>query len=277
LSQDKFEIQSEMTAFEGTMGRVDAYLAKPRSSDKLPALVVIHEIYGLSDHIKHVTDRFASQGYVSLAPNLFSRKDLRSVLTPENVGAALGFMRTLPTNKMRDRDYVQGELAKMQDESRRNTIGQTMGLLFGGLPKSSLVDDLVHAVDFLDQQDYVKSGKIGSVGFCFGGGMSAALACRGKTAACVIFYGENPDPIEQVKNIAGPVLGLYGGEDERIDSNLDHLVKAMVTHKKDFGMRIFPGAPHAFFNDTSKQTYRPDAARDAWEMVLRFYARTLSD
>jgi carboxymethylenebutenolidase len=278
LSQ-AFDVQSEMASFDGATGKVDAYLSKPKDSGKKkPALIVIHEIFGLDEHIKDVTNRFASQGYVSFAPHLFSRAGLKEILTVDNIRASIGFMRSLPPEKIRDRSLAEEELAKIPDENKRNNIGRTFGILFGGgLPRESLVEDLVHSVDFLNQKDYVKEGKIGSVGFCFGGTMSGALACKGKTAACVVFYGENPNPIEQVENIAGPFLGLYGGDDQRINSNLDKLVKAMVTYKKDFGMRIFPGAPHAFFNDTSLQTYRPQAAREAWEMVLRFFSRTISD
>jgi carboxymethylenebutenolidase len=62
-----------------------------------------------------------------------------------------------------------------------------------------------------------------------------------------------------------------------INARLDELVKAMVTYKKDFEMRIYPGAGHAFFNNTRATVYRKDAARDAWDRVLRFYARTLAD
>jgi carboxymethylenebutenolidase len=265
-----------MVTFEGSAGQVDAYIARPKDSLRHPAIIVIHEIFGLDDHIKDVSNRFASKGYVALAPHLFSRPGLKEVLTEENVRTAMGFTRALPTSKMRDPVFVQEELAKnISDDMKREAVGRTMALLFGGLPKESLVDDLLCGVDFLNHQGYVKEGRIGSVGFCFGGTMSGALACRGKTASCVIFYGENPDPIEKVQNIAGPVLGLYGGDDERINSNLDKLVKAMVTYKKDFGMRIYPGAPHAFFNDTNGRTYRPEAAHDAWELVLRFFSRTL--
>ena len=90
----------------------------------------------------------------------------------------------------------------------------------------------------------------------------------------MIFYGENPHPIELVEHIACPVLGLYGAEDMRINKHLDELVKAMVTYKKDFEMRIYPNAAHAFFNNTAPM-YQEAAARDAWERVLRFYKRTL--
>jgi carboxymethylenebutenolidase len=270
-------LQSETTTFEGSTGKVEAYVSRPKGlSSKLPGVVVIHEIFGLNDHFRDVANRFAAQGYVAIAPNLFSRQDLKSVLTEENIGGAMAFMKTIPTGKMRDRAVVQEGLGKIPDESRRNNIGRTMGLLFGGLPRESLVEDLSRAVDYLNEQDYVSRGKIGCVGFCFGGTMSFALGCKGKTAGTVIFYGENPEPIEQVQNIASPILGIYGGDDERINMNLDKLVKAMTTYKKDFEMRIYPGAPHAFFNDTSPQTYRPDSAREAWDRVLRFYRRTLS-
>ncbi len=127
----------------------------------------------------------------------------------------------------------------------------------------------------LRDQRFVVPDRIGSVGFCFGGGMSARVACEGGIRGCVIFYGENPTPIDRVRGIDGAVLGLYGGDDVKINEHLDELVRAMVRFKKDFEMRIYPGAAHAFFNDTRGTTYREAAAKDAWERVVRFYRRTL--
>ncbi len=270
-------MKSEMIQYDGVTGRLDAYLSKPDTSEPRPAVIVIHEIFGLVDHTKDVADRFASQGYFALAPHLFSGDEkLRSILTPHNIRMAMQFMYSLPTNKMRDPTFVQEEIAK-QDEERKKILQETAALLFfGGLPKDKLVQDLVRAVDYLNSQNFVKNGKIGSIGFCFGGGMSINLACRAEIAACVIFYGENPSPIDLVNNIKGPVLGIYGGDDTRINSNLDQLVRAMAQYKKDFEMRIYPGAPHAFFNDTNKATYREQSAKEAWDRVLRFYLRALN-
>ena len=268
-------VESEIISYAGETGNIEAYLAKPLSDTPRPAIIVIHEIFGLVDHTKDVANRFAAQGYVALAPNLYSGSEtLRSVLTKNNVATLMQFMQTIPPGKMRDPTIMQQELTKQPQEIRAS-LQKVMGVLFGGLPKDQLTQDLVKAVNYLNSQAYIKKAAVGSVGFCFGGGMSINLACHAETAACVIFYGENPSPIDLVKNISGPVLGIYGGDDARINSNLDQLVKAMVEYKKDFEMRIYPAAPHAFFNDTSKATYRPDAAKDAWDRVLRFFARTL--
>ena len=262
-----------MMTFEGEVGPVSAYVARPDVEGTRPAVIVIHEIVGLTDHIKSVADRFAEEGYVAFAPNLFSRPGLAEVLTPANVGMAMQFTSSVGWTRMSDPAAVQQAMAQLPEE-KRETLQRVRSVMFGGLPKDSLTQDLVRAVAYLNEQHFVQAGKVASVGFCFGGGMSINLACHAQLAGSVIFYGENPSPIELVENITGPVLGNYGAEDMRINPHLDELVKAMVTYKKDFEMRIYPNAGHAFFNDTFPM-YNEAAAKDAWERVLRFYKRAL--
>ena len=269
------DASSGMMTYDGEAGPVQTYLARPGVEGPRPAVIVIHEIVGLTDHIKHVADRFSQEGYVAFAPNLFSRPGLAEVMTPSNVELSMQFMMTIPRDKWSDQAYIQHAASQLPQE-KRETLQRVRSVMFGGLPKDRLTQDLVNAVDYLHAQDFVQSGKIASVGFCFGGGMSINLACHAKLAACVIFYGENPNPIELVENIACPVLGNYGAEDMRINAHLDELVKAMVMYKKDFEMCIYPNAAHAFFNDTTPM-YNEAAARDAWERVLRFYKRALAD
>ncbi|MGD0003199.1 MAG: dienelactone hydrolase family protein [Anaerolineaceae bacterium] len=264
-----------MLSYEGEEGQVQAFLSRPDTDQPRPAVIVIHEIFGLVDHTKDVANRFAQQGYVAMAPHLFSRPSLASVLTPANIGEAMRFNFSLPRERMSDAAFVQQELEKLPGGSRE-TLRQVRALMFGGgLPRESLVKDLVRARHYLASQNFVQADKIASVGFCFGGGMSINLACLVPLAACVVFYGDNPNPVDLVQNIAGPVLGIYGAEDQRINSHLDELVKSMAQYKKDFEMRIYPGAAHAFFNDTNPNTYRKKPARQAWEQVLHFYRRTL--
>jgi len=260
-----------MVSFQSESGFVPAFLVRPSGPEPRPAIIVIHEIFGLVDHTMDVARRFGREGYAALAPNLFGGPELASVLTPPKVQMAMQFMHKLPR---RDPVLAEEELAKLA-ESEREAVAPTVRKLIGGLPRDRLTRDLVGAVEYLRTQPFVVRDRIGSVGFCFGGGMSIRLACETNIAACVVFYGENPSPIEKVKDIGGAVLGLYGGEDARINAELDKLVKAMADHKKDFEMRIYPGAPHAFFNDTNPNTYRKEAAADAWDRVFRFYRRTL--
>jgi carboxymethylenebutenolidase len=262
-----------MITYQGEAGTIQAYLTRPVREEPRPAIIVIHEILGLTDHIKSVAGRFVEEGYVAFAPNLFSRPGLAEVLTPSNIGEVMQFMTTMPWSKISDRAYVEQAMSQLPQE-KRETLQRVLPVMFGGLPKDRLTQDLVQAIAYLNDQSFVQSGKIASVGFCFGGGMSINLACYAKLSASVIFYGENPNPIERVENISCPVLGLYGAEDMRINTHLDELVKAMVTYKKDFEMRIYPNAAHAFFNDTIPM-YQEAAARDAWERVLRFYKRTV--
>jgi carboxymethylenebutenolidase len=203
---------STMLTYTGEAGPIEAYLSRPATDEPRPAVIVIHEIGGLNDHIKAVADRFVEQGYVAFAPHLYSRPGLAEVLTPPNVAAVLQFMATLQRARMGDTAYVQQEMAKLPPE-KKEVVQRVFPVLFGGMPKDKLTQDLVKAVDYLNSQSFVRSGKIASVGFCFGGGMSINLACHAPLAACVVFYGENPTPIEQVENISCPVLGNYGAED----------------------------------------------------------------
>lgn len=273
--QETSNLISEMVTYPGSRKSVEAYLARPKTTDAKPALVLIHEIWGLVDHVKNVANRFAEEGYVTLAPNLYSSdQELSSLLTPANIGITMEFMQTLPMEKRADMSFVQQELSK-QPTDRREVIQKLMGRMFGGMPKEALTIEAVKAVEYLNAQSYVKQGKVGSVGFCFGGGISINLACYTKMASCVVFYGENPSPIELVEKIQCPVLGIYAGEDMRINPTLDKLVSAMVQYKKDLELKIYPNVPHAFFNETNKLTYRKGAANEAWNRTLGFFRRTL--
>src|SRR5436305_14729814 len=93
----------EMIAYDGEASQIQAYLARPMGEDPRPAVIVIHEILGLTDHIKSVANRFVEEGYVAFAPNLFSRPGLAEVLTPANIREVMQFMTTVSWGKISDR------------------------------------------------------------------------------------------------------------------------------------------------------------------------------
>ena len=114
------------------------------------------------------------------------------------------------------------------------------------------------------------------IGFCWGGGKALMFTTRSKDlAASVVYYGENPEPLDQVKNINAPVLGHYGGDDPRITSAVPQLEEAMKQFGKSFDYKIYPGAPHSFNSDDNPRSYREEAAKEAWAKTLDFFKKYL--
>lgn len=212
------------------------YLTRPKRDGSRPAVLIIHEWDGLKEHSRDVARRFAKAGYVALAPDLLSRYGgTRSFSTSE---AAIAAGR------------------KLDDEA--------------------VVKDLTGAVNYLKTQNFVAASKIGVIGFCWGGGKALLFTTRSKDlAASVIYYGSNPRDLDEVKNITSPVLGQYGGADERITDAVPKLDEIMKKYGKSFDYKIYPGAPHGFNNDQNPGSYREEAAKEAWTRTLDFFKKHL--
>ena len=215
---------------------ISGYLSRPKDENKRPAVVVVHEWRGINDHIRDVARKLAKAGYVAVVPDLLSRK---------------GGTASFPSPQ-----------------------AATDALL--KIDEGTITGDLTAAVNYLKRQNFVRSDRIGVIGFCWGGGKALAFTTRDKDlAASVIYYGDNPRNLEDVKNITAPVLGQYGEADERITSGVPKLQEAMKKYGKSFEYKIYPGAPHAFNNDTSPGSYRPEAAKEAWGRTLEFFKKHL--
>ena len=142
--------------------------------------------------------------------------------------------------------------------------------------EEKFLGDLKGALKYLKGLNYVEPSKIGSVGFCMGGYLSILLACHEKISACTSFYGDNPKPIDIVRNLSCPLLGLYGGKDSRVhESDIDALKGALIKYRKNFDIRVYPEAAHAFF-DESRPTYWAEDAKDAWNRTIAFFSRYLN-
>jgi carboxymethylenebutenolidase len=217
---------------------IGAYLTRPKGEGRLPAVVVLHENRGLNDHIRDVARRLAKAGYVALAPDLLSRQGgTESFASPDAAIEAIG---------------------KVDEEA--------------------ITKDITGGINYLKGQNYVRANKIGVVGFCWSGGNAMLILTRNKDlAAGVVYYGRNPKDLDDVKNISGPVLASYGEKDERITSGVPALEEAMKKHGKSFEYKIYPGAQHAFNNDTNPQRYNAEAAKDAWGRTLEFFKKNLQN
>lgn len=223
--------------FKGKAGSIWAYLARPVKAGKYPAVIVIHENQGLNDYIRDVARRLAKEGFVALAPDFLSRLGGTPLANPKGGG--------LPNIR---------ELA----------------------PWENVTEDVESGFAYLSVLPDVRADKRALIGFCWGGEMTFAAATKIKTLdAAVVFYGRSPNPIDLVKDIRAPVMAHYGEKDEGVNKGINETVAAMKKYNKVYDYRIYPGAQHAFHNDTNPARYDAKAAQEAWERTLSFLRKNL--
>lgn len=263
------ELTTKETEYESSSAKIRAYVAYGKSKNPLPGLILIHEIFGLNDHIKDVARRFAAQGYAVIAPHLYSRPESP---TTEEIGKTLQFISSIRPANQKDPAYVWAQMEKLP-ENERGVVSRVWSMMMN-MDYTAHVKDLRAAVEWLSSQDFVNKHKIGCIGFCMGGTLAGRLASSGENlSAAIIFYGEDP-PADQIDNIRCPILGLYGAEDRRITDRVPEFEKEMKIHGKRFEYHIYAGAYHAFFNDTGKN-YNEEAATDAWKRANDFLSKNL--
>lgn len=147
--------------------------------------------------------------------------------------------------------------------------------LIGQLQADAVVEDLRAAVAWLRNHDS-SSGRVGSVGFCWGGGISGRLAtAEPELDAAVVFYGAVP-PIERVPDIQARLLLHYAEHDQRINARVPEFEDALKAAGVPYALHMYPGTQHAFHNDTSEARYDADAARLAWQRTMAFFHEALS-
>ena len=224
---------------EGTTARypsgnetVEGYLVRPAAPGPFPAVIVIHEWWGLNDQVKEEAGKLAAAGYLALAVDLYRG---RATADPEEAH----------------------ELAR-------------------GLPEDRAQRDLLAAFDYLAARKDVRADRIGSIGWCMGGGYSLAFAlAEPRLAAAAIYYGRLVTDEAALANLRAPVLGLFGDEDRGIPAAAVRAFQAALERlAKPAAVHLYPGAGHAFANNT-RPSYRAEAAADAWAKTLAFFDENL--
>ena len=235
---------------------IRAYVSEPPGTAK-GGLVLVHEIWGLVDHIKDVADRYAAEGYLVLAPDLMAQTGM----TPEVAGEVL---QALADPDPEQRSRVQPRLRELTSPLHSPEFAE------------QTVAALRLCFDHLENLPGL-AGRVAVTGFCFGGGYSFALAtAEPRLRAAVPFYGSADFTEEELGRISCPVLAFYGDQDTPLVRTLPILKAKMYAAGVDFEAVVYPGTGHAFFNDSTPARYNAHAAQDAWSRTLAFLDRSLN-
>ncbi|MGP8214116.1 MAG: dienelactone hydrolase family protein [Bacteroidia bacterium] len=266
-------MEKEITFPGGNGTQVKAFIASPENArGKLPAVLLIHEIFGLDAHIHDVARRLAKEGYFVLAPDLMYG-DFEKVTDAAAVGRMMPVFRNVPREAFGDPEKMKEVMAQLAEGDR--PVLQCLMAVISGRSDQRFINDLIAAYNYMAKLENVNPGKVASMGFCFGGGMAGALSVNEpRMAAHIVFYGKRP-PADKIKNITAPVQGIYGSLDTAITSTIPGLAEEMKNAGKKFQYVVYEGAMHAFFNDARPQVYNKDAAVKAWEVVKTFLKENL--
>jgi carboxymethylenebutenolidase len=231
---DKSPRRREWVTVKHDNRAVESVVTHPQSKDKAPAMVVIHEIFGMTDWVEEVTDEFAEAGYIAIAPDLLS-------------GMAPNGGRT------KDFPAAQG-----------GGIGGPVGQAIQKLPPDQITADLNAVTDYVKKLRSC-NGKVCVVGFSWGGSQCFRFATNRKDlAGAFVFYGGGPEA-DAMAAIQAPVYGFYAGNDARINAGLPQTQEQMKAAGKFYEPVTYEGAAHGFMR-SGEQPNAAEAdkkARDA--------------
>jgi dienelactone hydrolase len=222
----------------------------PAPAGRSPALVLVHEAFGLDAHITKMTRRFADEGYVVLAPDLYSREGL-------------------PGPK------------PAPGESEARWTKADIRSAFGSLPDRRVLGDLEAALAFLARDPGVDPDRLGATGFCMGGNYAFLLGCHSRRLRAVAdFYGrfiyheldanKPVQPLDLAINLSCPLLAIFGALDPAISlADIELLRETLARSSRDFTIEVLPGAGHGFFNER-RASYDAAASARAWSLATRF-------
>ena len=222
-------------------GEVSAYRAMPATGGKFPIVLVIHEIFGVHEHIQDVCRRFARLGYVAIAPDLFAR---------------------------------QGEVAKLSSiDAIRPLVAK--------VPDAQVLSDLDATAAWAVTSSKGNAAKLMTTGFCWGGRIVWLYAAHNPTVtAGVAWYGRLVGdanalmpkyPIDVASTLKVPVLGLYGGKDTGIPLNtVEQMRDRLKSSRSKSEIIVYPDAPHAFFADY-RPSYREADAKNGWQRLQAWF------
>ena len=263
---DKSPRHREYVPIQAGARTVNTFVVYPEVAKNAPVIVLIHEIFGLSDWARLMADELAAKGYIVLAPDLLSGTG-PGIINPEASAAAgdtaahgdamAGMTHSATPGAARS---TTSPVASNGTDSYKSMDDITKAV--SGLPPAQVISDL-DAVANYGLKLPSANGKLAVAGFCWGGGKTFAFATHRKgLSAAFVFYGP-PPPATDMAAITAPVYGFYAGNDARIGATVPQTITDMKSAGKTFDPVTYPGAGHGFM----RAGQAPDASpenRKAW-------------
>ena len=225
-------------------GEIPAYRAMPAKDGRFPVVLVVQEIFGVHEHIRDVCRRFAKEGYLAVAPELYAR---------------------------------QGDPSKYTDWK------QLYSEIVLKVPDAQVMSDLDAAVAWAGKSGSGDVSRVGVTGFCWGGRIVWLYAAHSATLkAGVAWYGrlagettplQPKYPLDVAAELKAPVLGLYGGRDQGIPlADVEKMRAALAAAKSPSEIVVFPDADHGF-NADYRPSYRAEDAKEGWRRCLAWFRK----
>ncbi|HXW23668.1 MAG TPA: dienelactone hydrolase family protein [Xanthobacteraceae bacterium] len=223
-------------------GQIPGYAAMPATGGPFPTVLVIHEIFGVHEHIKDMCRRFAKLGYFAVASALYSR---------------------------------EGDVSQIKD------IQEIISKVVSRVPDAQIASDLDATLAWAKGTGKADTTKLGVTGFCWGGRQVWLYAVHNPNVkAAVAWYGplkrpatdlQPKNPIDLVSQLKVPVLGLYGGADAGIPlASVEEMQKALKAANNPSEIIVYPDTPHGF-NADYRPSYRPEQAKDGWAKLQAWF------
>ena len=219
---------------------IKTWVVYPERSDSAPVVLVIHEIFGLTDWVRSVADQFAADGFIAVTPDLLSGKG------PDGGG----------TDAFGSRDDAVAAIRELDPDERTASLD---------------------AVRTYALSISAANGSLGVVGFCWGGSSSFAYAVsQAELDAAVVYYGTSPSDPSDFERINAPVLGLYGGDDERVNATVPPAEEAMRQSGGSYTPVFYEGAGHGFLRaQDDREGANMRATEQAWPRTVAFFREHL--
>ena len=227
-------------------GEIPGYRAMPATGNNFPTILVVQEVFGVHEWIKDICRRLAKMGYYAIAPELYAR---------------------------------QGDPMKISDTN------QLMKDIVSKVSDQQVMGDLDAAIAYAKSTGKADTTKLGITGFCWGGrivwmyaghnpSLKAAVVWYGQVA--ISFHAGDKTPLDIVRNIKAPVLGLYGGDDPGIPPETTKKINdAMKSAGKTVEIVTYPGAPHGFLADY-RPSYQKEASEDGWKRMTAWFKKYIA-